>query len=191
MRAPCPTVKNMLHPSRTLRNQELQKGSAVFKCEEDLAPLSHIMDTGAPECQRCTQFSKRFGTPLTIYMLQNCPGAPECNQKQSRTTNTTQSKPKHNKSNQSSNTTTNNKQHPKAIKSNDNTINTNAGGWAGVLFPRIEDIQIYASGGRSGCVYIERAGLGTQSPPPPPPPPASPCPPIVRHSPFNHWMLCV
>ena len=48
--------KKIWHPSRTLRTQELQSASAVFNSEEDLAPLSHFMGPGAPECERCPQF---------------------------------------------------------------------------------------------------------------------------------------
>ena len=53
MRAQCPILKNILHPSDNLQTQELQNESAVPNSEENVAPLSHFTDSGAPECERC------------------------------------------------------------------------------------------------------------------------------------------
>ena len=78
MRALCPILKKIWHPSLTLRTQELQNVSAVPNYEQALAPLSHFTDPGAPECERCAQFWKEIGTPLALYGPGNYPGALEC-----------------------------------------------------------------------------------------------------------------
>ena len=54
-------LEEFWHPSYTLRTQELPTESAVFNSEEDLAPLSHFTDPGAPECERCVQSARPKG----------------------------------------------------------------------------------------------------------------------------------
>ena len=75
MRALCSSWKKIWHPSRTLRTQELQNASAVLDSDEYLIPLSYFSDPGAPECERCDQFWKEFGTALALYGPQAWQGA--------------------------------------------------------------------------------------------------------------------
>ena len=56
--------------------QGLQNASAVLNLDEDRAPLSHFTDPGAPECERCAQVGKEFGTALALYGLQALQGTP-------------------------------------------------------------------------------------------------------------------
>ena len=68
-------INNLLHPSRTFRTQELQSASAVLNSDKDLTLLSYFSDPGAPECERCDQFWKEFGTALALYGPQAWQGA--------------------------------------------------------------------------------------------------------------------